>query len=211
MTISGKFITLEGGEGAGKSTNLDFIKNYLEAHHIPVVVTREPGGTYLAEKMRALLLEKNRELLSDEAELLLMFAARAQHLKHVIRPALDNGKWVLCDRFTDATYAYQGGGRQLDVKTIAWLENLVQGEFRPDLTLLFDIPVDVGLQRAAARGQPDRFEAERVEFFQSVRRAYLVQAKLHADRFRIINADQPLADVQKSILDVLAPFLKYEF
>lgn len=210
MTTSGKFITLEGGEGAGKSTNLAFIKSCLEAHHIPVIVTREPGGTYLAEKMRALLLENYREQLTEEAELLLMFAARSQHLKRLIQPALAVGKWVLCDRFTDATYAYQGGGRMLDAKIIAWLENLVQGDFRPDLTLLFDIPVEVGLHRAAARGKPDRFEAERLEFFQSVRRAYLVQAKLHADRFRIVNANQPLADVQKNIMDVLAPFLKYE-
>jgi dTMP kinase len=210
MTTNGKFITLEGGEGAGKSTNLAFIKRYLEDHRIAVVVTREPGGTHLAEKLRGLLLEKTPEILTEETELLLMFAARSQHLKHAIQPALAAGKWVLCDRFTDATYAYQGGGRNVDVKTIAWLENLVQGQFRPDLTLLFDIPVEVGLQRAAVRGKPDRFEAERHEFFQKVRRAYLVQAKLHADRFRIINANQPLADVQKSILDVLAPFLKYE-
>ena len=131
----GKFITLEGGEGVGKTTNLAFIKDYLEQHKITVVVTREPGGTPLAEKLRQLLLDKNNEAISDKAELLLIFAARAQHIKHVIEPALARGDWVLCDRFTDATYAYQGGGRNMRVSTITWLENLVQGNLKPDLTL----------------------------------------------------------------------------
>ena len=133
--IRGKFITLEGGEGVGKTTNLVFIKNYLQQHNIPVVVTREPGGTALAEKIRYLLLENGSELISEHAELLLIFAARAQHIKHVIEPALAQGKCVLCDRFTDATYAYQGGGRNMRISTIEWLENLVQGALRPDLTL----------------------------------------------------------------------------
>lgn len=207
---TGKFITLEGGEGGGKSTNLAFIKAYLENHHIPLIVTREPGGTLLAEKLRQLLLENNRESWTGESELLLMFAARSQHLKHVILPALAAGKWVLCDRFTDATYAYQGGGRHMDNKNIAWLENWVQGRLRPDLTLLFDVPVEVGMSRVTKRGKPDRFETERLDFFQNVRRAYLLQAKLHADRFRIINADQPLVDVQKNIMDVLLAFIKNE-
>jgi dTMP kinase len=207
---AGKFITLEGGEGAGKSTNLAFIEAYLQDRKIPLIVTREPGGTHLAEKLRHLLLEKTQETWTDAAELLVMFAARSQHLQHVILPALAAGKWVLCDRFTDATYAYQGGGRNMGVKNIAWLENLVQGHFRPDLTLLFDVPVEVGMERAALRGDPDRFEAEKLDFFRGVRRAYLVQAKLHAGRFRIVNANQPLADVQKHILEVLAPFIDDE-
>lgn len=206
----GKFITLEGGEGAGKSTNLAFIKTYLEQRNIPLIVTREPGGTLLAEKLRQLLLEKNLENWTGEAELLLMFAARSQHLKQVIQPALAAGHWVLCDRFTDATYAYQGGGRLVDNKNIAWLENLVQGDFRPDLTLLFDVPVEIGMQRVTTRGNTDRFEAEKLEFFQAVRLAYLRQAEQHADRFRIINADQQLADVQKDIVDVLTAFIDYE-
>lgn len=206
----GKFITLEGGEGAGKSTNLAFIKAYLEERRIPLIVTREPGGTLLAEKLRMLLLEKTLETWTVEAELLLMFAARAQHLKHVIQPALAAGQWVLCDRFTDATYAYQGGGRYMDHKVIAWLENLVQGDFRPDLTLLFDVPVEVGMKRVTTRGNADRFETEQWEFFQNVRRAYLVQAKLHADRFRVIDANQALADVQQSIMDVLTAFIDDE-
>ena len=142
--IRGKFITLEGGEGVGKTTNLVFIKDYLQQRNIPVVVTREPGGTVLAENIRHLLLDKDSETISEHTELLLVFAARAQHIKHVIEPALTRGEWVLCDRFTDATYAYQGGGRNMRVSTIEWLENLVQGTLRPDLTLLLDAPVDVG-------------------------------------------------------------------
>ena len=150
--IRGKFITLEGGEGVGKTTNLAFIKDYLQAHDIPVVVTREPGGTVLAEKIRNLLLDKHSEAISENAELLLMFAARAQHIKHVIEPALAQGKWVLCDRFTDATYAYQGGGRNMRMGAIEWLENLVQGALRPDLTLLLDAPVEIGIERARENG-----------------------------------------------------------
>ena len=146
--IRGKFITLEGGEGVGKTTNLAFIKDYLQQHNIPVVVTREPGGTVLAEKIRHLLLDKDSEIISEQAELLLIFAARAQHIKHVIEPALAQGEWVLCDRFTDATYAYQGGGRNMRISTIEWLENLVQGNLRPDLTLLLDAPVEIGIERA---------------------------------------------------------------
>ncbi|MGR8933172.1 MAG: dTMP kinase [Gammaproteobacteria bacterium] len=204
----GKFITLEGGEGGGKTTNLAFIKDFLENQRIPLLVTREPGGTPLAETLRQLLLEPHGETWTGESELLLMFAARSQHLRHVILPALTAGKWVLCDRFTDATYAYQGGGRHMERNHIVWLENLVQGCFRPDLTLLFDVSVDVGMKRIAVRGKPDRFEAEHREFFHNVRRAYIEQAELHADRFRIVNADQPLAEVQKNILDVLRRFIE---
>lgn len=205
--IRGKFITLEGGEGVGKTTNLAFIKDYLEQHNISVVVTREPGGTRLAEKIRELLLDKTNEDISDQAELLMMFAARAQHIKHIIEPALAQGKWVLCDRFTDATYAYQGGGRNMKVSTIKWLENLVQGPLRPDLTLLLDAPVEIGIARARERGAFDRFESEKISFFENVRRAYLLQAELHPERIKLIKANQPLADVQRAIADVIRPLL----
>ncbi|MEQ1638387.1 MAG: dTMP kinase [Methylococcales bacterium] len=203
----GKFITLEGCEGVGKSTNLEFIRAYLEAHNIPLIMTREPGGTALAEKIRGLLLESHTESVSEQAELLLMFAARSQHLKHVIRPALAVGTWVLCDRFTDATYAYQGGGRRMDIKTIEWLERLVQGTLKPDLTLLLDAPVDIGLKRAEQRGELDRFEQEKLHFFENVRRAYLLQAELNPRRIKVVNANQPLVDVQQSIIKLLQRFM----
>ena len=199
--IRGKFITLEGGEGVGKTTNLVFIKDYLQQHNIPVVVTREPGGTVLAEKIRHLLLDKDSETISEQAELLLIFAARAQHIKHVIEPALAQGEWVLCDRFTDATYAYQGGGRNMRISTIEWLENLVQGNLRPDLTLLLDAPVEIGMERARERGAFDRFESEKTSFFEHVRRAYLLQAELYPQRIKLIKANQPLIDVQRAIVD----------
>lgn len=201
--IRGKFITLEGCEGVGKSTNLDFIEDYLKSHHIPLVVTREPGGTVIAERIRELLLDKQIETFSEQTELLLMFAARSQHIKHVIRPALNHGKWVLCDRFTDATYAYQGGGRRMDINTIAGLEQLVQGTLRPDLTLLLDAPVEVGMHRVRLRGKPDRFEQENGSFFEAVRRAYLLQAELNPSRIKVINANQSLVDVQRAILEPL--------
>jgi dTMP kinase len=206
--IRGKFITLEGGEGVGKTTNLAFIKNYLEQHNIPVVVTREPGGTVLAEKIRHLLLDNGSETISEHAELLLVFAARAQHIKHVIEPALAQGEWVLCDRFTDATYAYQGGGRNMRISTIEWLENLVQGALRPDLTLLLDAPVEIGIERARKRGVFDRFEAEKISFFEHVRRAYLLQAELYPERIKLIKANQPLIDVQRAIVNVIRVLLR---
>ena len=204
----GKFITLEGGEGVGKTTNLNFIKDYLQQHAISVVVTREPGGTKLAEKIRHLLLDKDSEAISEHAELLMIFAARAQHIKHVIEPALAKGAWVLCDRFTDATYAYQGGGRNMRVSTIEWLENLVQGNLRPDLTVLLDAPVEIGIERARERGAFDRFESEKISFFEHVRRAYLLQAELHPERIKLIKANQSLADVQRALIDVLGTFLR---
>jgi dTMP kinase len=204
----GKFITLEGGEGVGKTTNLSFISSYLQNHGIDVIVTREPGGTRLAEKIRELLLDSNNESISESAELLLMFAARAQHIKHVIEPALSQGKWVLCDRFTDATYAYQGGGRNMNINTIEWLENLVQDTLRPDLTLLLDAPVEVGIERAKDRGQLDRFESEKIDFFERVRQAYLRQAELYPERIKLIKADQPLSDVQNKLIDMLKPLIR---
>ncbi|MDD1640091.1 MAG: dTMP kinase [Methylococcaceae bacterium] len=206
--IRGKFITLEGGEGVGKTTNLTFIRDYLQEHNIPVVVTREPGGTVLAEKIRHLLLDNDSEIISEQAELLLIFAARAQHIKHVIEPALAQGEWVLCDRFTDATYAYQGGGRNMRISTIEWLENLVQGNLRPDLTVLLDAPVEIGIERARERGSFDRFELEKISFFEHVRRAYLLQAELHPERIKLIRANRPLVDVQSALIDVIRTLLR---
>jgi dTMP kinase len=204
----GKFITFEGGEGVGKTTNVAFVESYLQARNIPLIVTREPGGTKLAEKLRALLLDKKSETITEEAELLLMFAARAQHIKHVIEPALARGDWVICDRFTDATYAYQGGGRNMKISTIEGLENLVQGNLRPDLTLLLDAPVKIGIERARKRGAFDRFESETIQFFEDVRRAYLLQAEIHPHRIKLIKANQSLTDVQQTIINVLSPLLR---
>lgn len=200
---TGKFITLEGGEGVGKSTNLQFIQQYLQTHGVEVCLTREPGGTALAERIRGLLLDHGEEAVTPQAELLLVFAARAQHLQHFILPRLHQGQWVLCDRFTDATYAYQGGGRQMDTDCIAWLENTVQADLRPDLTLLLDAPVEIGMQRAQKRGALDRFESERRDFFERVRNSYLQQAQANPQRYRVIDASQPLAAVQAQITQIL--------
>ncbi|PPD50380.1 MAG: dTMP kinase [Methylobacter sp.] len=206
--IRGKFITLEGVEGVGKTTNLAFIKEHLEKYGIPVVVTREPGGTLLAEKIRHLLLDANSETVTEQAELLMMFAARAQHIKHVIEPALAQGNWVLSDRFTDATYAYQGGGRNMKVSTIEWLEHFVQGHLRPDLTLLLDAPVEIGMARVRNRAVIDRFEAEKVSFFERARRGYLLQMELHPHRIKLIKANQPLVEVQRAITETLRILLR---
>jgi dTMP kinase len=200
------FITLEGPEGAGKSTNREYLAQRLREHGLTVLLTREPGGTPLAERIRSLLLEPSAEPMAADTELLLVFAARAQHLAQVIRPALARGEVVLCDRFTDATYAYQGGGRGLSQARIATLEQFVQGDLRPDLTLVFDLPVDIGLQRAAARGRLDRFEQEQRGFFEAVRQAYLQRARAEPARYRLLDAAQPLAGVQAAI-DALLPQL----
>lgn len=194
--MSGRFITVEGIEGVGKSTNLAFVQARLEALGQTVVLTREPGGTELGEAVRGLLLDHRNDAMGDDTELLLMFAARAQHLAEVIRPAMARGDWVLCDRFTDATYAYQGGGRGVARERIAALEAWVQDGLRPDLTLLLDVPVDVGLARAGKRGALDRFERERTDFFERVRTAYLALAEAEPARFRVIDASRPLAAVQ---------------
>lgn len=204
--MSGLFITLEGPEGAGKSTNREYLAERLRSHGIEVVLTREPGGTPLAERIRELLLTPSDEAMGVDTELLLVFAARAQHLEVVIKPALARGAVVLCDRFTDATYAYQGGGRGLSEARIALLENFVQGDLRPDLTLVFDLPVEVGLTRAAARGRLDRFEQEKRSFFEAVRQTYLQRAQAAAERYRVIDASLPLAEVQAN-LDKLLPEL----
>ncbi|MBP7823944.1 dTMP kinase [Pseudomonas fluvialis] len=204
--MSGLFITLEGPEGAGKSTNRDYLAMCLRAAGIEVLLTREPGGTPLAERIRELLLAPSDEAMAADTELLLVFAARAQHLAQVIRPALARGCVVLCDRFTDATYAYQGGGRGLSQQRIAELERFVQGDLRPDLTLLFDLPVEQGLARAAARGRLDRFEQEQRSFFEAVRQTYLQRAALAPQRYRLLDASQSLQQVQAAI-DGLVPML----
>lgn len=195
----GRFLTFEGLEGVGKSTNIEFATRYLREHDIPVLVTREPGGTALAEQLRELLLQPREEPMADMTELLLVFAARAQHLEQVIKPALARGSWVICDRFTDATHAYQGAGRQLGHEGITQLENLVQGPLRPDLTLILDIEPAEGLKRARQRGTPDRFEQEELDFFSRVRACYLELAERDPVRYRIIDAGQPLEQVQQQI------------
>lgn len=191
----GKFITIEGGEGVGKSTNADLIQSVLESRGCEVVVTREPGGTALGEALRSILLSPDIESPVAMAELLIIFAARAQHLTTVIEPALAAGKWVLCDRFTDATYAYQGWGRNIDQRAIASLEQLVQGARRPDLTVLLDMDPSLGLSRAKERAELDRFEQEELAFFNRVREGYLARAKEEPARWLIIDASKTLDEV----------------
>ncbi|MEW6691753.1 MAG: dTMP kinase [Pseudomonadota bacterium] len=206
--MKGRFIVLEGGEGAGKSSNLDVLQRLLEDRGLRVLRTREPGGTPLGEAVRGLLLDPAFAGMEVKAELLLMFAARAQHVTQVIRPALEAGVWVISDRFTSSTYAYQGGGRGLPWQAIAWLESFVQDELRPDLTLLLDTPVEVGLARMRGRGEPeDRIEREGRPFFERVRAAFLAQAEAAPDRFAVIDASQPLDEVQAALQRALQPLL----
>lgn len=192
-----QFITLEGGEGVGKTTNLAFIEDYLTTRGVDLLRTREPGGTPLGERIRGLLLDS--EGMNSSAELLLVFAARAQHLDEVIRPALAAGRWVLCDRFTDASYAYQGGGRNLDLSVIGFLEQWVQAGLQPDLTLLLDTSIEVGMSRVRDRGVTDRFESEHLEFFEKVRAAYIERADKYPDRIKRIDASGSLGSVQAGI------------
>lgn len=203
----GLFITLEGGEGAGKSTSLTFVREFLEQAGKRALVTREPGGTPLGEKIRELLLH-GRDDMHLDTELLLMFAARAEHLARVIRPALAEGMCVVCDRFTDATYAYQGGGRGVSSARIRVLEDWVQQGLRPDLTLLLDIPVEQGLVRAGQRGAPDRFEREKIDFFERVRNRYLAAAAAEPQRMRVIDAGHDIPAVQAQLRSVLEVFLR---
>ena len=195
----GRFITVEGIEGAGKSTNIRVIEQFLREKAIDLVTTREPGGTIYAELIRELLLSHQDESLDSNAELLLVFAARAQHLNQLILPALNQGKWVLSDRFTDATYAYQGAGRGLGVDKVALLETFVQGDTRPDLTLILDVPVDVGFGRVDARGERDRFESEQQQFFETVRSAYLERAEQSPDRYAVIDTTRDLEEIKHDI------------
>ena len=199
----GLFLTLEGAEGVGKSTNIEFITEHLEQRGIEYVLTREPGGTPLAERIRDLLLMVHEEPMSELSELLLVFAARAQHLDKVIEPALAAGKWVVCDRFTDATFAYQGAGRGLSIETIGQLQSMVQGELRPDLTIILDLDPEIGMQRASNRGELDRFEREQQSFFRSVRQGYLDIAAAEPERCLVIDASKPLVDVKLDLLAAL--------
>jgi dTMP kinase len=201
----GCFITLEGIEGAGKTTVARYIREWLQARGQPAVLTREPGGTPLAERVRELVLKPDGEAIPADAEMLLMFAARSLHLANLIRPALARGEWVICDRFTDATRAYQGGGRGLDRAAIESLAQLVHADLQPDLTLLLDLPVATGMARAQARrGQTDRFEQEQAAFFERVRAAYLELARSDAGRFCIVDAARDLPAVQASVAQALA-------
>ena len=201
--MRGLFITLEGSEGAGKSTNLGFIRDQLVSAGHDVLLTREPGGTPLAEHIRELLLGHEYDGMADDTELLLVFSARAEHLAATIIPALEAGRTVLCDRFTDATYAYQGYGRGISLDRISALEDWVQGSLRPDLTLFLDLPVDIGIQRASDRSTPDRFEKEKIAFFERVRQGYHDRIKQAPERYRVIDARPSLHEVQQQIRKTL--------
>jgi dTMP kinase len=199
--VRGKFITLEGMDGAGKSTHIPDIIKLLELKGVEVISTREPGGTLLGEQLRTLLLN---EAMHPETETLLMFAARREHISQIIEPALARGAWVLSDRFTDATYAYQSGGRGVLANKVIELEVWVQGDLQPDLTLLFDVPVEVSLARLASARAPDKFERESAEFFTKIRNAYLDRANKNPNRFCMINSNQALDDVKVEVKNVIS-------
>jgi dTMP kinase len=201
--MAGKFITVEGVDGAGKSTHIPLIADLLKAKGVEVVLTREPGGTVLGEKLRELLLHQP---MCAETETLLMFAARREHVEQVIQPALARGAWVLSDRFTDASFAYQHGGRGVAADKVRTLELLVQGTLQPDLTLLFDVPVEVSCQRLAGTRDPDRFEQENAAFFQRIRVAYLQRAVEFSQRFRVIDANRTIAEIQNELKQVISSF-----
>lgn len=200
----GFFLTIEGGEGAGKTTVLNYVRQWLNDHGREFAETREPGGTRMAEEIRALLLTEHEEIVTDTTELLMMFAARAQNISENIEPALQAGKVVVCDRFTDASYAYQGGGRGIDTKKIAVLEQLVQGDRRPDMTLLLDVDPEIGMARAKGRGTLDRIEQEAIEFFHRVRETYLQRARQFPGQYVVIDASQPIESVKQQILAALS-------
>jgi dTMP kinase len=203
---TGRFITVEGSEGVGKSTNMEFIREYLRTLGKTVVMTREPGGTPVAERIRDVLLQSELGSMTDHCELLLMFAARADHVGQIIRPALERGDWVLCDRFTDATYAYQGGGRGMDDHDIAILEQFVLQGLIPDLTVLLDAPPDVSAARRLARGISDRFEAEEAAFFARVRQKYRERAVLDPARVALVDASGSLEEVQATLVSILKKY-----
>jgi len=207
MSKRGKFITIEGQDGAGKSTNLAVIERFLTQQKIDFVKTREPGGTPFGENIRELLLSSGDHRIGIMAELLLVFAARAQHIQELIEPTLSQGQWVLCDRFTDTTYAYQGGGRELELDAIASLEQIVQGDLRPDLTVLLDLPVALGESRAGRRSNPDRFEQQKIEFKQRIRDCYLQMAAEQPQRIRVIDASLSEDEVAQSIIRILNAFV----
>ena len=201
----GRFITIEGVEGVGKSTNIALVRSLLEEQGYEVLLTREPGGTQTGERVREILLDKEEQAMTAMTELLLMFAARSQHVSEVIAPALAAGKWVISDRFTDSSYAYQGGGRELGIETVAALESQVLGDFRPDLTIVLDVDVATGLERATRESEADRFESEQASFFQRVRETFLRLAE--ADRYRVIDAGQPIEKVQVDLTEVILEFI----
>lgn len=203
----GKFITIEGQDGAGKSTNVAVVEHCLQQHNISYVHSREPGGTPLGEQLRTLLLNTTDNSIGDMAELLMIFAARAQHIEKVIEPALSSGQWVLCDRFTDATYAYQGAGRQMGSHHIVELEKLVQGDLRPDLTLLLDIPVELGESRAGQRSEPDRFELQQQAFKHNVRNCYLDRATKDPHRIKVIDSSLSIDEVKQQVDNVMTTYL----
>lgn len=203
----GKFITVEGIEGVGKSTNIDFLSSLLEDRGLAVIRTREPGGTPMAERIRQLLLEHGEEPVTDIAELLLFFAARSLHIHNTIKPALQAGQWVVCDRFTDASRAYQGNGRGLNQDTISTLADWVQEGLQPDLTILLDAPAEVGMGRAGRRGTADRLEIEQTDFYARVRDGYLALAKSEPERFVVVDASRSLAEVQAAIGKILVALL----
>lgn len=199
----GRFITVEGCEGVGKSTNIDYIAKEFDRAGVSYILTREPGGTPLAEDIRNLLLNPREEKVTENTELLLMFASRAQHIEKVIEPALSEGVSVICDRFTDASFAYQGGGRGIERHKIADLEQWVQGDLRPDYTILLDAPIAIGMARVNKRGALDRMEQEQQLFFEKVREAYLSMAREFSDRYRVVDASKPLSEVQSDLLAVI--------
>jgi len=199
----GKFLTLEGSEGVGKTTSLKFIREYIESLGHQVLITREPGGTPMAEELRNILLAEREEKVEANTELLLMFASRCQHVSQVIKPALEAGTWVICDRFVDASYAYQGGGRDLGFSRIEQLEKWCLGEFKPDLTLLLDMSVEEGLARTKKRGKADRFETEKMAFYERIRTAYLKRAKDDPRRVHVVDATPPISEVQASLKSIL--------
>jgi dTMP kinase len=201
---AGKFISFEGIEGVGKSTHIMFVAEELQRLNVPIETTREPGGTEIAEEIRSLLLTHHEEVMVPTTELLLLFAARAQHIARVIKPALNEGRCVLCDRFTDATYAYQGGGRGINLQHILQLENLVQGDLRPDFTILLDATdIDACLARARGIGTGDRIEIEERAFFERARKIYIARANGNPARFKVIDAVKPIAEVQEQIMKAL--------
>ena len=205
--MASSFISIEGGEGAGKSTSIEYIKQKLEACGIECLVTREPGGTPMAEDIRQLLLQHRDEAVDPYTELLLMFASRRQHVQNVIRPALASGKWVICDRFTDASFAYQGFGRGLDKEFISSLKRWVHGDLNPNMTILFDLDITVGMARAGKRSDFDRIETETMSFFERVRHGYLTQAEAEPQRYRIVDASQSITGVEQQLDQFLAPLL----